>query len=88
MDTRFDENQAEFRVFIFSVTFEVLSNSNSLTDGDSLAIAKITSLVNINANYLLDQHVQVLRDVGCEACEGKITPSVNDQSEAQKQQAL
>ena len=32
MNTGFDENETEFRVFVFSITFEVLANGDSLED--------------------------------------------------------
>ena len=58
MDAGFDENEAELRVFVFSVALEMFANSDSLLKINHLpsSWAKRERL----KSYLLDQHVEVL----------------------------
>ena len=78
VDTRLDENQAELGVLVLAVALEVLA------DGDSLGSRSVSMKMNTHKGdmetHLLDQHVQVLRDIGGKAC--KVTLSVYDHTEA------
>ena len=80
MDAGFDENKAEFGIFVLSVALEMLANSDSL----SLINHLPSSWANGERlkSYLLDQHVEVLGYLWSEACYIEITPSVKDQAEA------
>lgn len=76
VDTGLDENETELGVLVFPVALKVLADGNSLIIG----LAKQTESVRGNIAYLLDQHVQVLWDLRCQAC--YFSPSVKDQTEA------
>lgn len=77
MDTRLDENQTELGVFVLAVALKVLAHGNSL-----LPLAPSLTMRYVCATRLLDQHVKVLGNFGCEACQ--VTLSVQDQAEASR----
>lgn len=78
MDAGLDQNKAELGVFVFSIAFEVLS------DGDGLVKSAHTRMKNHPRNglHLLDQHVEVLRYLGCEAYVVESLRQSKDQAEA------
>jgi hypothetical protein len=64
VDTRLDKDKAELRVLVLAVALEVLADGNSLHQ----------NIVNIQLPldatefvHLLDQHVEILRNLGVEA---------------------
>lgn len=66
MDAGLDENEAELAVLVLAVALEVLADGDGLEDKalvwDFLEGRKWNGMT-----YLLDQEVQVLWDLGCEA---------------------
>lgn len=63
MDSGFNENESEFSVLVLSVALEVLADGNGLTKQSAM---QRISLMSFFHTYLLDQHVKVLGDFGCE----------------------
>lgn len=69
MDTRLDENEAELGVLVLAVALKVLADGNGL----GLVLMEATRRearwwqVRVGL-YLLDQHVQILGHLRCEAC--------------------
>jgi hypothetical protein len=65
VDTRLNEDEAEFGILVFSVALEVLSDSDGLVEMVSYsAEGKFGWCI---LSDLLDQHVEVLWNFGCEA---------------------
>ena len=66
VDTGLDQNEAELGVLVLAVALEVLADGHSLGENVNSIQSNETS-ANMSTN-LLDQHVQVLRDLGGKAC--------------------
>ena len=67
MDARFDENKTELGVLVLSVAFKVLADGDGLCECVSMLLLPTAFCNECDAHYLLDQHIEVLRDFGCEA---------------------
>jgi len=63
VDTRLDENEAELGVLVLAVALKVLADGDSLNQS-----AQYIRYMIILDSYLLDKHVQVLRNIGSKAC--------------------
>lgn len=61
-----DENQTELGVLVLAVSLQVLADSDSLAISIRM-ILRFKGKYNSNS-YLLDQHVEILRDFWGEAC--------------------
>lgn len=69
MDTGLDENEAELGVLVLSVALEVLADGHSLICAVNIETGPRTGeSLPILPTHLLDQHVQVLRELGGKAC--------------------
>lgn len=70
MDTGLDQNEAELGVLILAVSLEMLADSNGLCSEVSIGQkGRLDPYMQVCAGtYLLDQHVQILRKLRCEAC--------------------
>jgi hypothetical protein len=68
VDSRLDQNQAELGVLVLAVALKVLADGNGLK-GFSLSnnFHRLQLSLAVGTN-LLDQHVQVLRNIGGKAC--------------------
>ena len=64
VDTGLDENEAELGVAVLAVALEVLADG----DGLNMPMSISSSLQHSGTAHLLDQHVQILRNIGSEAC--------------------
>lgn len=72
MDTGLDENQAELGVLVLAVALEVLADSDGL-EHRWLALRSRLVHAKFDKTYLLDQHVKVLWDFWCEACNHSVS---------------
>jgi hypothetical protein len=71
VDTGLDQNQSELGVLVLSVALEVLADGDSLCgNGQYRLLPKLSSAWRMEQEqtYLLDQHVQILREFWGEAC--------------------
>lgn len=66
MDPRLDENEAELGVLVLAVALKMLSDSDGLVQ-DFVSISPEAGKKRREYKNLLDQHVQVLRDLGSNA---------------------
>ena len=65
-----DQNQAELGVAVLAVALKVLADSNSLARVSKYPASEFQSSARktkVDLQYLLDQHVKVLREIGSEA---------------------
>ena len=87
VDTRLDENHAELGVLVLTVALKVLADGDGLGGGVSKArigrgeAPRCPDNEPAQSSYLLDKHVQVLRDIGGEACHTSLCQP-GDQTEA------
>ena len=73
VDAGLDEDETELGIFVLAVAFKVLANSDGL---QKIAYQSLTFRrmpydrggEESGRSYLLDQHVEVLWNVWCEAC--------------------
>ena len=65
MDTRLNQNETELGVLVLAVALKVLADSDSLYSTSVLIFSILRFRIYI---HLLDEHVQILRKVGGEAC--------------------
>lgn len=73
MNSGLNENETELGVLVLAVALKVLSDGNSLVYG--LADCCDRRKKSVGLAYLLDKHVQILGELGGEAC--KISLSVS-----------
>lgn len=66
MDTGLDKNEAELGVLVLAVALKVLADGNSLFD--RTLVTSGDDVWRGSVSYLLDEHVQVLREIGGKAC--------------------
>lgn len=88
VDTGLDENEAELGVPVLAVALKVLADGDSLEERLAFQPFKCNTgairqhgCASVGVPYLLDEHVQVLRDIGRKACHTSLCQS-NDQAEA------
>jgi hypothetical protein len=74
VDAGFDEDKAELGVFVLAVALEVLADGHGLrqsmrTQARNFFSSSLNGIFGqlsmVVGTYLFDQHVEVLRDVGC-----------------------
>ena len=68
MDARLDQNETELGVLVLAIALEMLADGDGLRDGGEYDDAGEQWWCRMCVwNYLLDEHVQVLWDLGSEA---------------------
>jgi hypothetical protein len=89
MDTRLDQNETEFRIFVLPVALEMLAHGHGLHterqhqpefESKRLRLATMMNSDGYAVTYLLNQEVEVLGQFGCKACSKVHSVSHMDQS--------